>query len=249
MSHQPPPSPPAPRSSSPDAPRPGRPRALDEIKRREILATVAAGCGLETAARYAGVSTRTVQRELRRNKDFWDKYRRAELKSKIRPLNAMTRAVKKSWRAAAWMLERKSPRDFAKVHPRMIDPLELDESLGQLFDAVFRSIRDPVLRRKVSRNIETALQTQIHELPSDRRSPRTPKRKKKRPLYPDPFVDDDDELLDDIDSGDDPLAATDDDPLASADDDSLATAVEGQPSATASATAVPSRPLAELSTS
>src|SRR5262249_50418226 len=153
-----------------------------------LIATIRAGCGLETAARYVGVSPRTVHRELRRNKQFWDQYRRAELRSRIGPLNTMGRAVRESWRAAAWMLERKSPRDFAKRHPQMIDPLDLDESLGQLFDAVFRSIRDPVLRRKVSRNIQKALRTQIHELPTDRRSPRQPSRKKNRDFYPDPFV-------------------------------------------------------------
>jgi hypothetical protein len=171
----------------------GRPRALDEIKRCEIIATINAGCGIETAARYAGVSPRTVLRELRRNKDFWDRYRKAELNSRIEPLDTMKRAVKESWRAAAWMLERKSPRDFAKVHPRMIDPLDLEASLGQIYDAVFRSIRDPRLRRKVARNIEKSLKTELHELTTERRSPRPPKPKKERPYYPDPFVDTDDD--------------------------------------------------------
>jgi hypothetical protein len=169
----------------------GRPRALDEIKRREIIATINAGCGIETAARYAGVSPRTVLRELRRNKEFWDRYRKAELNSRIQPLDTMNRAVKESWRAAAWMLERKSPRDFAKVHPRMIDPLDLEASLGQIYGAVFRSIRDPRLRRKVARNIEKSLKTELHELSTDRRSPRPPKPKKERSYYPDPFVDTD----------------------------------------------------------
>jgi len=107
----------------------------------------------------------------------------------------MNRAVKESWRAAAWMLERKCPRDFAKVHPRMIDPLDLEASLGQVYDAVFRSIRDPRLRKKVARNIEKSLKTELHELSTERRSPRPPKLKKERPYYPDPFVDTDDDGL------------------------------------------------------
>jgi hypothetical protein len=172
----------------------GRPRALDEIKRREIIATINAGCGLETAAHYAGVSPRTVHRELRRNKDYWDQYRKAELDSRLEPLDTMNRAVKESWRAAAWMLERKSPRDFAKVHPRMIDPLDLEAAMGQIYDAVFRSIRDPLLRRKVARNIEKSLKTELHELETDRRSPRPPKRNKHRRFYPDPFAETDDDL-------------------------------------------------------
>jgi hypothetical protein len=34
----------------------GPPRALDEVKRREICALVAAGCGIQWASRYVGVS-------------------------------------------------------------------------------------------------------------------------------------------------------------------------------------------------
>jgi len=78
---------PDPRSLTPGRKR-GRPRALDEIKLREIIATIRTGCGIETAARYAGVSPRTVLRELRRNKEFWDRYRKP---SSIRESSRSTR--------------------------------------------------------------------------------------------------------------------------------------------------------------
>jgi hypothetical protein len=57
----------------------GRPRALDEVKRREVCALVAAGCGLEWASRYVGCSARTVRREALRNEDFHEQLRRCEL--------------------------------------------------------------------------------------------------------------------------------------------------------------------------
>jgi len=184
---------PALEDQNPPRRKPGRPPALDEIKRREIIAAITAGCGLETAARYVGVSPRTIHRELRRNKQFWDQYRRAELDCRVGPLDTMGRAVREHWRAAAWMLERKSPRDFAKRHPRMIDPLDLEAAMDRIFDTVFRSIRDPLLRRKVSRNIEKSLNTELHELPTDRPSPRAPKRKKARRFDPDPIAEDRDD--------------------------------------------------------
>ena len=54
----------------------GRPRALDEVKRREVCRTLmAAGCGLEWASRYVGCSARTVRREALRNEDFHEPLR------------------------------------------------------------------------------------------------------------------------------------------------------------------------------
>ena len=52
----------------------GRPRALDEIKRREVCALVAAGCGIEFASRYIGCSARTIRREALRNEDFHEQF-------------------------------------------------------------------------------------------------------------------------------------------------------------------------------
>ena len=38
----------------PAMPTTGRPRALDEVKRREVCALISAGCGVEGAARFVG---------------------------------------------------------------------------------------------------------------------------------------------------------------------------------------------------
>ena len=63
---QPPISTPAPST----APKRGRPRKLDDLKRHEICALVAGGCSLREAAKYVGCGINTVRRELERNTEF-----------------------------------------------------------------------------------------------------------------------------------------------------------------------------------
>ena len=84
---------------------PGRPRKIDEAKRREICALIAVGCGIEAAARYVGCSAATVRRELDRDEDFRRAFASAELTCRIEPLRALRAAAATHWRAAAWLLE------------------------------------------------------------------------------------------------------------------------------------------------
>jgi hypothetical protein len=65
--------------------KPGRHRALDEAKRRQVCAQVAAGSGLASAARYVGCSERTVFREAERNPEFKEQLRDAEMAGKNSP--------------------------------------------------------------------------------------------------------------------------------------------------------------------
>jgi hypothetical protein len=112
---------------------PGRPRKIDEAKRREICALIAVGCGIEAAARYVGCSAATVRRELDRDEDFRRAFASAELTCRIEPLRALRAAAATHWRAAAWLLERTHPERFARRAPvaaagdadqRVLDDLE-----------------------------------------------------------------------------------------------------------------------------
>src|SRR2546427_717901 len=76
---------PAPSSPLP----PGRRRALDETKLREICALITAGCGITGAARYVSCAPSTIRREARRNPEFNEKLRRAILAAQLAPLNAL----------------------------------------------------------------------------------------------------------------------------------------------------------------
>jgi hypothetical protein len=93
-----------------DAAKPGRPFALDDVKRGEVCALVTAGCSLEWAANFVGCSPNTIRREARRNVEFGERLRQASLDAQLHSLSAMRQAADKHWRAAAWMLERQIPK-------------------------------------------------------------------------------------------------------------------------------------------
>ena len=85
-------------NSSPADPPAGRPRALDDAKRRDVSPLVSAGCGLEVAARHVGCNPTTLRREARRNPDFRDQLRLARRDCELSPLQAMHKAAKRHWR-------------------------------------------------------------------------------------------------------------------------------------------------------
>jgi hypothetical protein len=48
--------------------RRGRPRALDHVKQREVIASVNAAFSIDRAARYVGCAPSTIRRECRRRR-------------------------------------------------------------------------------------------------------------------------------------------------------------------------------------
>src|SRR5262249_25669094 len=130
-------------------------------------------------------------RETRRNKAFWDQYRKAELASALTPLRTIQNAAHSNWRAATWLLERKLPQNFAATHRRMIDPTDFDEVLQRIMDAIESAIPDSDLCIKIMRRISLAMRTEIHEATTNRKNPKTfgPKRRPQSVSYQDPFDD------------------------------------------------------------
>jgi hypothetical protein len=49
---------------------PGRPRALDDTKRSEVLALISTGYGIVGAAKYVGCTAKTIRREALRDPEF-----------------------------------------------------------------------------------------------------------------------------------------------------------------------------------
>ena len=135
----------------------GRPRALDETKRREICALVTAGAGIQRAAQYVGCSHSTICREARQDEEFREQLRRAKATTQLGPLQAMRQAVQTNWRAAAWMLERSDPDQFGRQHRNTLGAKEL-RALARDLVAIFNEVIDnPLLREQVVDRVQATI--------------------------------------------------------------------------------------------
>jgi hypothetical protein len=128
----------------------GRPRALDEIKRREICALITAGCGTVDAARYVGCAVSTIHREAKRNVQFSYDLKRAHLAAELTPLHALRHAARTHWRAAAWLLERTNPQRFAKQNAKFIKPEDLVHFSQAIVDIIAEEIPDGAKREHIA---------------------------------------------------------------------------------------------------
>jgi len=121
----------------------GRPRALDEVKQREVCALVSAGCSLAGAARYVNCSVKTIRREAERDSAFGDQLRKSQLSAQLEPLRALRGKANTHWRAAAWLLERIDPKQFARYDTKLLTPEEVGDLLGNIKRTLEMALRDP----------------------------------------------------------------------------------------------------------
>ena len=109
----------------------GRPPVLDEEKRRKIIAVLANGSSRRVAANYVGCAPSTITRTTLRDPEFAVAVAEAEQNTEIDSLRRVRNAARNDryWRAAAWLLERRNPQDFAQRPPHSFT----DEQIAQLF--------------------------------------------------------------------------------------------------------------------
>lgn len=120
----------------------GRPRTIDDAKRREIIALVSTGYGLPGAAKYVGCTVKTIRREASRNDEFCQQLREAEMKAKMKPLRAIRYKAHTHWRAAAWLLERTEPERFGKPDNKLLKPAEVDSLLDAVLTKLLLELND-----------------------------------------------------------------------------------------------------------
>jgi hypothetical protein len=149
---------------------PGRPRSLNEIKRREICALVSTGCGIRQAARYVRCAASTIHREAQRDPEFLEQLRRAEMAAQLNPLHAMQQAVATHWRAAAWFLERTDPERFSRRDPRNFGQKQFRALTGDLVDIIYSEIIDPLACERIVKRIKAAIDYAMHSAWDTRRT-------------------------------------------------------------------------------
>lgn len=110
--------------------------ALDDAKRQLILGLIANGSSRRVAARYVACSPSTITRTAMRDPQFAAQLARAEQSAEVSLLRSVQAAAKdgKNWRAAAWLLERHNPEDFAARPPRLFTGQQVVEMLDQVVE-------------------------------------------------------------------------------------------------------------------
>ncbi len=149
----------------------GRPRALNDAKRSEIIQLIADGLGLEHAARHVGCSIRTIRREMKRDPDFGNELRRSEKYAQLNPLGAIQHAIRRNWRAAAWLLERLFPERFARQpQTSALGARQARQLLNEVLHIVQAEVIDAAQRGRVDGRIRAAFEYRIHVYCSRKRS-------------------------------------------------------------------------------
>lgn len=99
----------------------GRPTKLNDLTAKKIIDTIAAGGSRAAAAAAAGVHPSTVFRWLAEGRDeaspyreFRERIKGAEAEAEIAMVTVVREAaLKGTWQAAAWWLERRRPKLYA----------------------------------------------------------------------------------------------------------------------------------------
>ena len=135
---------------------------LSNVKKREILAIVAVGCGRRTAADYVGCNTATIVRAMEQDEQFAAELRRHELNPEIGFMRNIQDAAQevKYWRAAAWWLERRRPEDFGTKKAGLITAAQLQ----RLFSALTGILAEEVPSDKHRKNVISRVDQMISEL-------------------------------------------------------------------------------------
>jgi hypothetical protein len=127
----------------------GRPPALDDAKRNTIIAMLANGSSRRVAARYVGCAPSTITRTADRDPAFADQLARAQQNVEVGALRCIRNATKKSryWRAAAWLLERRNPDDFAPRKPNVLTDDQLRQFLASISAFVLQDLPEEKYER------------------------------------------------------------------------------------------------------
>lgn len=143
----------------------GRPLSLCDAKQNEICLLLATGCSLESAARHVGCATATIRRECKRNPRFAERIRHMRRVTEVNPINTMRQAAQSDWRAAAWLLERTQPAQFAKRPANTFSQQEVAKLLARACEVFRRETRDAEKYARIKRRIAELTNHEFAELP------------------------------------------------------------------------------------
>lgn len=81
---------------------------------KELVKIIAGGHSHKTACGFVGINRDTFYQWMKKYSDFSDTIKKAENQAKIGLLEKIKKAGDDHWQAAAWILERRWPDEFAQ---------------------------------------------------------------------------------------------------------------------------------------
>ena len=129
-----------------------RRRIMDTAKKVKFCQLIRDSHSLEESAEWVDVSIRTVQRERKRDEDFDHEIRLAQ-QATPDPLRLMENAARAHWRAAAWLLERTRPEQFARQPANTARDYQVEAALGMLLEAALAATA-PAERAKLYEQVQ-----------------------------------------------------------------------------------------------
>ena len=157
----------------------GRRRILDEAKRGEVCALVSAGCSLSSAARYVGCDRGTLRREAQRNEEFGAQLRNAEAQVEYLPLRSVQLASATNWRAAAWLLERTRPEQYARAATNLVKMETVHDLIARCLEVIAAELSDTPECQAACRRLTRAIENTCGELALAAITTRDPRRLRK----------------------------------------------------------------------
>jgi hypothetical protein len=127
--------------------------SLDGVKRQRIITLVANGSSRRVAARFVGCAPSTITHTAMRDPQFAQDLTRAEQTVELSLLRCIHTAakVKKHWRAAAWLLERRNPQDFALRAPQLFAPSQIADVFTQVIELLRTDLPHDNCRRAIQK--------------------------------------------------------------------------------------------------
>jgi hypothetical protein len=136
----------------------GRPYALDEARRHEVLSILSLGCTFAVAAQRVGCAVSTIHRTIERDPTFAAAVAHARSEAELAHMQNLRKAgaTERYWRASAWALERLDPNTYHPGHARSITAEQLALVLTQLARAIVAQLPERY-RKDILKTVEAAV--------------------------------------------------------------------------------------------
>lgn len=136
-----------------------REKAITKEQKTTALAMLAVGTSRQSASRSIGCSADAIDRLVRADSNFAKEVRKAEDEAEMFFINRIREAAKdnQTWRAAAWMLERRNPERYGYTKAGIITKASVERFMRELIVILVEEVPDKAVRERVFDRFEHLL--------------------------------------------------------------------------------------------